>query len=295
MMKKILIITDCDLDGACSALALKWFLPSNYNIIIKPTTVSKFREEILEWLKKDKFSNYDLVFICDLDITDSCDLIDFNNVYIIDHHESHKPEIYKNCKKNITKSSSTTLMIYDLFLKNKNISKEQLALIKLVDDYDSYTLKYKQSKELNIIYWDLPINRVLHFIDIFKEGFKGFNKFQQNTISMYFNKLNSLLKSLQLFKGIVNFENQNYNCLSTFAENCINDIAEYIYSKFDCDIVFIVNLKTNVVSIRKNKKCNINLSELAKQIANGGGHSTAAGCPLNESFMELMKEFMPYE
>ena len=55
-MKKILIFTDSDLDGAGSALALKWVLPSNYNIKIIPTTVSKFRNELLDWLKTDKLS-----------------------------------------------------------------------------------------------------------------------------------------------------------------------------------------------------------------------------------------------
>ncbi len=294
-MKKILIFTDSDLDGAGSALALKWVLPSNYNIKIIPTTVSKFRNELLDWLKTDKLSNYDLIFICDLDTTELHELIDFENVYIIDHHESHDPSIYKNCKIKIDACTSTTQLIYKLFLESKNISKEKLALLKLIDDYDSFTLKYKQSKELNIIYWNLTGNKVTKFIDMFIDGFKGFDKFQNNTINLYYDKLKRILNNLQLFKGEIIFNNKKYICLSTFGENCINDIGEYIYKNFNTDIVFIVNLKSNVVSIRKNNNCNINLSEFAKFIGDGGGHKDAAGCPLNDKFLELMKEFMPYE
>ena len=35
--------------------------------------------------------------------------------------------------------------------------------------------------------------------------------------------------------------------------------------------------------------------QFAKFIGDGGGHKDAAGCPLNDKFLELMKEFMPYE
>lgn len=294
-MKKILIFTDSDLDGAGCAAALKWLLPKTYDITIMPTTISKFRNELLDWLKTDKLSNYDLVFICDLDTTELSELVDFNNVYIIDHHESHNPLIYKNCKTHIINATSATLLIYKLFLENKNISKEKIALIKLIDDYDSFNLKYKQSKELNIIYWSLTGNRPIKFYEIFNEGFKGFDKFQINTINNYQQKLNKLISSIQLFKGIVNFENKQYNCLSTIVDSCINDVGEYIYKTYNTDIVFIVNLKSNVVSLRKNPNCNIDLSKLAKQIGNGGGHTTAAGCPLNDQFMELMKNFIPYE
>lgn len=294
-MKKILIFTDSDLDGAGCSVALQWFLPKTYNITIIPTTISKFRNELLDWLKNDKLSNYDLVFVCDLDTTELSELIDFNNVYIIDHHESHNPLIYKNCKTHIINASSATLLVYELFLKNKNISKEKMALIKLIDDYDSFNLKYKQSKELNIIYWSLSGNRPIKFFEIFNNGFKGFDKFQINTINNYQQKLNKLISSIQLFKGIVNFENKQYNCLSTIVDSCINDVSEYIYKTYNTDIVFIVNLKSNVVSLRKNPNCNIDLSKLAKQIGNGGGHTTAAGCPLNDQFMELMKNFIPYE
>ena len=61
MKQKILIITDSDLDGAGSALILKWVLPKSYDICIFNTTVTKFRNEILEWLKFNTFDNYDIV------------------------------------------------------------------------------------------------------------------------------------------------------------------------------------------------------------------------------------------
>jgi len=294
-MKKILIITDSDLDGAGSALALKWFLPAAFDIKLITTTVSKFRNELLEWLKEDKLSNYDIVFVCDMDTTESIDLIDLKNVYIIDHHETHNPDIYTNCKKCIKKANSTTGLIYELFLQNKNISKEQKMLIDLVDDYDSFTLKYKESRQLNIIYWGLPINRILNFIDTFKNGFKGFDKFQTNFIELYFNKLKKTIKELKLFTGEVSYNNKIYKTLATFADNSINDLAEYLYKKYtDYELIFIVNMKSEVVSLRKNRNCDVDLGKLAKQIGNGGGHPTAAGCKMTDTFMELMKGFLPY-
>ena len=293
MKQKILIITDSDLDGAGSALILKWILPKSYDICIFNTTVTKFRNEILEWLKFNTFDNYDIVFICDLDVSSSIDLVDKQNVFIIDHHESHK-NLYKNCKTNIQISTSTVILIYNLFLKNKKLSENELNLIKLIDDYDSFKLKYKQSTYLNIIFWTFSGNKVLKFIEKYEKGFIGFNKFDINTINNYNKKLEKIINSLEIFNGKIKFNNCEYNCFSTIADFGINDICNYLKTFPNCDICFVVNTKSMIVSFRKNDNCELNLSDFAKYIGNGGGHSNAAGCPLTDDFIKLLQTFNLY-
>lgn len=288
-MKKIMIWSDCDLDGVGCVLALKWFLPNTYDINYKNTTVKNFREEFLEWLKNDNLDNYDLIFITDLDVGYCKDIVDRKNVYIIDHHDSHLNTEYNNCKHIIEKYDSATGLIMNHLLKNKPISKERQALLLLINDYDSFALKYKYTKDLNVIFWSLNGNRCLKFIEMYKDGFKPFDKFQQNTIDLYNKKLQNLLDNIQLFEGSITFNNITYKAISVMADFAINDVADYIINK-GYDVGIVVNLKTMLVSFRKSKTCNLKLNEFAA-LYDGGGHEVASGCPLNEQFQELLKQF----
>ena len=58
---KIFCFTDADLDGAGSYLMLHWL--SNINIPYKIASISNFRETFLNWLKVNKITDYDQIYI----------------------------------------------------------------------------------------------------------------------------------------------------------------------------------------------------------------------------------------
>ena len=287
-MDKIFIWTHADMDGAGCVLALSWLFCGKYDIEYKGTTAKKFKDDYEKWKLSNDISKYKKIFICDLDITDSKDIVDTPQHFIIDHHESHNPSIYSNCKCLIrTHLSACDLILTDL-LKNK-ISDKRKVLLKLITDYDSFTLKYKQSRLLNIIFWSLTGDRILKFVEMYKDGFYPFDKFQQNTISIYENKLSDYIRNCSIYETIWNINNKQYKIGACIATSMIDDIAVFMLNQ-KYDIIIIVNTNIMSVSFRKQTNCPINLSKIGQKFG-GGGHEYAAGCPLTDEFQELLKKF----
>jgi nanoRNase/pAp phosphatase (c-di-AMP/oligoRNAs hydrolase) len=228
---------------------------------------------------------------------DSLDLVDHKNVAIIDHHDTHcqNADKYKNATTIIELCTSCAKLIYTKFKHVNNISPHQQYLILLADDYDSYELKLKDSYNLNVVYWAYQGDRFEKFKRDFFNGFFEFNKFQHNIIKFNEKKLNSLKQTIDVFEATIPIQNTPVKFVSTFAESCINEIAEHIIQKHNSDIGLVVNLKSGKVSLRKSSKCDVHLGNLAKKLLNGGGHEYAAGGTLSdsESFVSLTKLFKP--
>ena len=92
------VFTHHDLDGAVTYLVLKWFYPNTDFEINIIRNVFEFRENYLNWCLKHKPTDYDQIFILDLDVSGNEDLIDKDNFFIVDHHETHEKAIYKHAK-----------------------------------------------------------------------------------------------------------------------------------------------------------------------------------------------------
>ena len=84
MNGKNYIFTDSDLDGVGSLLVVKWLVDND--ISYKTTTYRNFREDFLSFLTNNKLSDYDNVFICDLNVSEHCDILNYKNITVIDHH-----------------------------------------------------------------------------------------------------------------------------------------------------------------------------------------------------------------
>ena len=80
----IFVFTDFDLDGTVSLLELHWHLGAKPGQLqYKSTTVSNFRREYLSWLNDHKPTDYKTIYILDLDVSNSADLVDKENFIII--------------------------------------------------------------------------------------------------------------------------------------------------------------------------------------------------------------------
>ena len=235
--KRNFIFTDIDLDGAMSYLLFEWYNKKRIPYIA--TRVTDFRASFSGWLKHHKLTDYDTVYILDLDVSNECqELVDKPNIVIVDHHESHvqNKHKYKKAKTFISTDTSCARLLYKLLYSKSDepLSDEYKKLVLLVDDYDSYSLKVPNSHELNTIFWNYQGDKVKKFVEDFGSGFHEF-----------------------------------------------------------ADIGMVVNMDSKKVSFRKDKQCPVDLSLLAKTIADGGGHKYAAGGKVSDKFITFTKLLKP--
>lgn len=291
---KKFIFTDIDLDGAMSYLLFLWFNGSHIPHIA--TRVNDFHGSFSGWLKYHKTKIYDQIYILDLDVSqDSLNLVDLDNMIIIDHHDTHaqNKHKYKKAKAFVEEKSSCSRHVYEL-LHTKSateLTDHHKYLTLLVDDYDSYKLKLKESHDLNLLFWNYQGDRVSKFIKEFKNGFHGFTDEQKRVIKFYKKQIDKTISQLIIHEAMVPIRNKPYRFISTFATECINEVADHLITQHGADIGLVINLNSKKVSFRKSKDVDIHLGNLAKKLADGGGHKYAAGGELNDTFMNFSKLF----
>lgn len=297
MAKKLHVFTDCDLDGAgaYNTLCLLTKQKMSYTV----TRVVDVREKMLGWLTTNKLEDYSDVYILDLDLSQYPDVLhafDRNNVTVIDHHKPHidNKHKYTNASTIIESQGSTTKLIYKYFDGKRYLTPAQKLLVLMVDDYDSYKFKVPNSYELNIVFWSYQGDRIEKFINDFQNGFESFNNQHENIIKFYLKKLSNIKSKLNVHSAYLSIKNKKRKLVAVFAESCINDIADHVLKNYKSDIVFVVNLNSNKVSLRRSKDCDVDLSELAQKLFDeGGGHVDAAGGVICEKFMLFSKMFKP--
>ena len=288
---KIVIWTDVDMDGAASYLTLSWYLGQRYEV--HTTTVKNFRERFLNWQNKNNIKHYKDVYILDLDVSNDYDIIDQKNITIIDHHSTHinTKHVYTNATTIIEDCESCCKLILKHFKFAKTLTREQLRLIAIVNDYDCYKLQYPESNDLNNIFWYGTGNRLLKFCDEFNSGFSKFTDFNLNIINLHNKRLQNLIENLEVYYTQINKDNQFYNVCSAFADVSINEVSDYLMTKYDADITIIVNLSSKAVSFRRKVGCPVNMGLLAKKLCEGGGHEAAGGGKITEIFTTFSKSF----
>ncbi len=289
MKHNVLIITDSDLDGCGSCLVLRWIYKGS-NI----TQQCVDRGNPKKTFEKFDYSKFDKVYITDTYVPDDCKpLVDFENVYIVDHHKAHFDEKQKYTKaKTLMKEyyTSCTKLLFDLFQSKVEITKHQKLLVHIIDDYDCFELKYKQSRQLDAIYHELKgsnQDKLDKFVLEFEKGFFGFNNIQQNIINLRQKHLVEKIQESEFYRGKI--DGVNSVCVMGGMFN--NDIALYALKKYGADICIIVMPGINRVSFRRKKGSDVNLLDICSKYCNGIGHEYAAGGEITDKFLEVTKTF----
>lgn len=293
IMRNIYVFTDADLDGAGSMLITK-LAYKDCNVAYKVTTEKKFKEDVLSWNLKHNFSDYDEVLFLDLNLNeDLIDLIDRDNVKVFDHHEDHVnlKTRYNKAQAILENTSSCTLLLYKNL--NPELSDYQKLLVKIIDDYDSYTLNISYSVPLNQIFWNYTGNRVEKFINDFSQGFKGFNPNHKAVLRIVENRIKKYFNEEPLYKGDIKIGGKNYSAIGGFFKFSPNEISEIALKKYNGDFILLINTQTKTVCYRKSKDCDLNMAKLASKLADGGGHEDAAGSLLNDNIINITKLLGP--
>jgi len=287
-MKKYFVWTHYDLDGIMCYLLLKWFL--KIDIEFKSTLPKKFRDDYTQWMANNT-TQYDKIFITDLDIAEHADLVDKPNVIIIDHHKSHNDNFnYKHATTVIRPETSAAKLLYKTFKdKFEDITIPQKKLLLLVDDYDCYKLDLPDSRKLNILFWNSN-NAFETFVKDFNHGFTMFNVQQETAIKYHLEKIQKIFNEAPIYSGNITIQGKKRSVCATFVNKYINDIVDMVYDKYKSDLIIVVNTNQQSVHFRRGKHCtDLDVSEFAKKIADGGGHEFAGGGKITENFMQFTK------
>lgn len=289
------VFTHHDLDGVVSYLVLSWFYPNLKFECFTIRNVFDFRKEYLNWCLKNSPKDYEHIFILDLDVSGCEDLLDQPNFFIFDHHDTHLKAVYNNAKAFVKKYSSACKLMYKILsmkFPDKKLTEAQKLLIGFTDDFDSYTLKYPVSKQLNTLFWNYTPNNFQTFFDNFKNGFHGFNIQQQSIIKLYETELKAYYKNIkEVYYGEYTWNNKKYSACAIFASKHINDLADLLFESQKCDIIFMYNKKSNKIYVRRNRTNNgsdLHIGKICEQWG-GGGHEGAGGGPAHPEFLEFSK------
>lgn len=289
-MDKYFVFTDFDLDGAGSYLCLKWLLggPVPY----RGSTVKNFDTDFNNWLLTNKISDYKKIFILDIDVSKFKDLIDHENVIIIDHHPIHK-DVYKKATKILRPTTSNVELLRQTLLKNVKLTAEQNLLIDLIDGYDCYRLSDSRSLMLNVLYWQYRGDRIKQFSADFDSGFTNFNIQQKNIIILELKKLQEYLASTPIYYN----KNADYTVAAMFGNFSVNELADHLLKKTQCDLACIVNTKAKRIYFRRKKTSLVPITKMVEDITDlkGEGHDNACSTTLTEKFLEYTKQLSVYE
>jgi len=290
--KKIHVFVHADLDGSACFLLLEWYL-WNYPTYTM-TTHLNMRNDVSRWLLKNKIEDYDAVYFVALDTCPVLDLIDHKNVQIFDHHQEAKrcKELYENAKVEILEYGSTILGLYR-YLKelyqNRKITADQRRFVAIVDDYVSYRLLERDSSiGLNMIYWNYQGDKIQKLKKDFNNGYTTFTEDQFKVIDYYKQKVKKIVNEADFYVGDVKIQGVFRKIVSTFADTCVNEVAAEL-TNLGYEIAIVVNTETQKISFRKNHASNVDLSKVARSIANGGGYKNTAGGMITESFLAFTK------
>ena len=290
---EVFVVTHSDLDGICSYLVLCWALGKKLPVHF--STPKKLSADF-EKIRKD--NSWSKIFFLDLDVTSIADDIDTPATVIFDHHKTNIFS-FKQATAKVLDETSCAKLIYNSFWKEGTklapLTPARRSLIALADDFDSNKKTTILSSQLNIVYHSMT-NKLVSFVEEYYDGFKGFDKFQQNTIALYDKHCAEYIHNLTVYKGMVDFAGtKNVKVASVFCDKFVQECCDHVLDKMKVDVVIAVIVPQQRIAVRRHPNNNtIDVSAFVQRIASGGGHAAAAGGMLTEEFMEFSKMLKPF-
>lgn len=289
------IFTHKDLDGILSLLVFKWFYPENH-ITYKAVNNINVDSQISDYLQNS--INPHNIKIFDLPLRETFLNFDLPFITFIDHHKRSEDfkDLFKNSKIVYKEYSSNVLFLYKFLQKTNptNLTDNQKKLILIGDDYDSGNHAFKESYDLNILFWALYRNDINKFLFDFNNGYKNFTDKESSII--YNIKKDALKTSLEfpVYKGEITFNGIKKQVISSFGETTNLISMDFLMKKNNADVLFFINTKTEKISLKQKRSDNmLDIGELAKKYCDGNGHLLSAGGKLTDLFLELTKNFHP--
>ena len=257
---KILSISHNDLDGVGCQILLGAVFPNITYINCSYFDIDK------ELLATDP-TEYDYVLVTDIFPNNVESLEKFDNLILIDHHQTAI-----NCPEKkwyVNKLYSATYLVKHFL--DKMFGPEKLErytrMVKLINDYDLWQRKYKNSSALNYLF-------TLYYAEKFRERFRTgdltLTAHEKEYIDGIHRKFDDIYENLEIF------ECENINACFFISDVMVNELSNKLLHTDGYDMVFFNTLKNYKVSIR-SKLDDFNVGIYLKEKNIGGGHFKAAG------------------
>jgi oligoribonuclease NrnB/cAMP/cGMP phosphodiesterase (DHH superfamily) len=278
---KILSISHNDLDGVGAQILLGACFKNITYVNCSYFDIDK------ELLSASITNDYDYVFVTDIFPNNVESLSGFNNLILIDHHQTAI-----DCPEKrwfVNKKYSATYLVKHFLDKmfGADKLKKYTKMVKLINDYDLWQRKYKHSAVLNYLF-------TLYYADKFRERFRSgdlsLTLHEKEFISDINNKFDDLYENLEVF------ECETINACFFISDTMVNELSDKLLHTDGYDIVFFNTLKNYKVSIR-SKLDDFNVGIYLKEKNIGGGHFKAAGVDvateedMNKTLDFLEKDF----
>jgi oligoribonuclease NrnB/cAMP/cGMP phosphodiesterase (DHH superfamily) len=277
-VSKVFVWVNSDLDGVGSVILLRNLFP---NLEYRHCFFGNFEEQYNGWVKNCS-GEYDKIFVIGMVLNqDLVKRIDDHRLIIV----SDRKDDFKvwDSKLISEEYSSCTKLLYKKFKEKVNFSNNLKALFLFVNDYNSYDLKYEETKYLNALYRKSGSDRFVRFVNRFGKGFDGYTSTEIKLADSFFQDLQNELDKITLFTG----DYEGYKVISTISKFSVNELAHSIMSEYVSDTVIVMNPDTKFVSFRKPKGSTLNIAKMAEDICKGGGGEWAAGGNITEKFLKF--------
>jgi oligoribonuclease NrnB/cAMP/cGMP phosphodiesterase (DHH superfamily) len=267
-MEKILHVTHNDLDGAGCGIIVKK--------IYQNASVHYLDYKDVDDFILNNYSHYDRLIITD--VTPKKETIEniLNRIQllVIDHHKT-STHLFNKDYAIIDMNKCATFLTYEWSYDIDKTVESYFPFVKLVNDYDLWKNEYEASRDLNILFTTLGLEK---FVERFTNNpSTNFDKCEQLLIDVEKENLNTAFKEALDNHRIYKDKWGNSFCL-TFTERYNSEIGDYLLQKLNIEYVLMINAKKNKVSLRS--KDNFDVSEIALKFG-GGGHKNAAGFKLD--------------
>lgn len=211
-----------------------------------------------------------------------------NDIVFLDHHKTSIPlNVFDWCEIDEENTRCGARMLYDwLYQDDFERMIPYRQLVDLIDDYDRWQWKLKDTENLHIIYEMLGQDE---FIDRFASGFFGFD-IKEAVLIDNFKKQRQRYVDRKLKATYVKDIN-GYKYGFTISDQFTDQVGHQMIAKHGVDFAVMIT----PVSVSVRTKDGVDASKFA-QLNGGGGHAGAAGigiekvldCSLIELFIDKL-------
>ena len=260
---KILNFTHIDMDGIGANIVLSKLFSNVVRIDVN-------YHDIDERIRNFDFSEFQFVIFTDICPVNSLEyLSQFDNVIILDHHQTAAP--FCNPEKNVFvyEGLSGTKLTHE-FLKSMFGNLSQLSeideLVDIINDYDMWIRKNPKSTYFN---WLFNKYKADEFKTRFISGNTKLLKDEKDFILSQHDTINRMFDALEIN------EFETVNGAMFLFDDYVNDLGQMVMDKYKYDFIIMINKSNLSASVRSVGECDV--ATMLSSLGIGGGHKNAAG------------------
>ena len=280
-MKKIKVFTNNDLDGAGSLMLIKWAFGSTCIIDHSISNLFKIKQDYNNFINSIDCEEYSKIFI--LNMVPDFEL-DENTLVFSKGEES---DLSVNGKIDISTTTSKLLRIF--FRKTlATLTLSQDRLINTINTFYIDGAVKRESMKLNAIF-SYGRNKYSQFHTRFDHGLDEYTKDELTIIKNYSDTLVKTYQALELYE-----HNTNKGIYIGLIPDMLykHEILDKLFSKHSPKIVFLADLSSGFISVRKNDSLQMDMHDLCDTLLVGRALVNCAGGRYTEKFLDFSRSFM---